>query len=890
MLKALFLFCVCKLLGNKLFSDKLLSFRKKLLGVLLLIPLPLMSVAESFPIDDIKFNGLQRVSLERAYSLLPFSAGEFVDTDNVLVSLAITKLFESGDFDDVEVLREGNVLIFKVSERPAISEINIDGNNAIPTEQLMDGLKRIGLEQGAIFKRSALESIQKELERSYMAQGRYGAGVIAGVEPLSRNRVKINIDIREGAPVKIERISFIGNTRFTDDALLAQMQLRASHFWTFFNSKDKYARDRLIQDVESIKTHYLSYGYLDYVTDNVQVSVTPDQAKVYITINISEGEPYNVGDVKLVGNLTPEIEDKLNSLIRLETGDVFNQSKVTQTKEAFGAYLSTLGFYNADIQAIPKLNKAESDNASLNTAPNADIMFAVKTGDPVYVRQIRFIGNGGTSDDVLRREMRQLEGSVANKSAIQLSKSRLERLGYIGDVKVDTIKVPGRDDQVDLDVSVTEKPSGQFSANMGFSDGSGVVFGLNVSQSNFFGTGNSFTLGANRSSSRLSLNLSFNDPYVTAAGVSRGWGLFYSTTDFDQETNNSQSWQINRLGGYLSLGYPTSEYSRLSYRLGIDRSDIFAGNFAAIDVVDYLDNRGSRFWTYSSNLTWSRNTFNRGFLPTKGSQFRLSGELALPGSTETYYRLNGSATKYFELAPRWAIKLRSNIGYGNGYDNSKELPFYKSYFSGGLGSVRGYETNSLGPKSPSRGFEQTTLLTATTTVVDITGNTVTFTLLRQDGSTDTITEQIPAGALLTVGQTDTVTDTTVPAIVDTDENGTVYNDATPNSLGGNFQIEGGVEFIFPAPYISSDTLRTSLFLETGNVFRVDSPDLIAATNIGVNGNHNPDLDLDEMRYSAGIGLQWFTVLGPLTFSYAWALNEKEIDETERFQFSLGQTF
>lgn len=796
----------------------------------IMVPLvPVISWAESFVVKDIRFQGLQRVAPDYAYSLLTVRAGQSVDTESEQIAQLIRRIFDSGNFDDVQVSRESDVLVIKVVERPSISEIVIEGNDSIPDDQLFDGLKNIGLEEGAIFKRTALESIRKDLERSYLAQGRYGAGVKTNVEPQPRNQVKIEIDVREGSNARIEEIDIIGNEQFDNELLLKQMELSASGFWSFVSSNDKYARDRLGADIERLRSFYLERGYLAFDFEQVQVSVTPDREKVYIALFVTEGQPYKVTASEFVGNLPVE-QSELEAALAYSPGEVYKQSSVSESETAMLNLLGDLGYYYARVNAQPQLDEE---------GHTAKLIYQVIPGEKVYVRDIVFKGNIDTSDEVLRREMRQLEGAPADKSEIDFSKAQLQRLGYLQSVDIAAMPVAGEPDLMDLEVTVEERPSGEFTANLGFSESVGFSFGLGVSQKNFLGSGNSASFSVNKDQARTSFNMSFTNPYYTPSGISRGWGAYYSETNFDDVSNSTLDWSIDRLGGYLNFGYPVGDYERVTLGFGVDNSKIISGIYTAIDIENYIEENGDNYLNFTTELSWRRNTLNRGFLPTSGLYTRLGAEVAVPGSDSPYYILDANIDRYFELSDRWSLLVRGDTAYGNSLTDGSGLPFFKNFYSGGLGSVRGYRRNTLGPESPRA---------IALTQFDENGNVVT------------------------------------------DENGDrVYDlsktDQFPNAIGGNFKLHGGLDLIFPMPFFEDyDNVRTSIFYDIGNVYLVDSPDLVQS------GDPNEGFDYKQLRSSYGITLSAYTFVGPLTFSLGQAINPKSGDERKFFQFSLGQTF
>lgn len=768
------------------------------LFALMLASLPAAAEGESFTVSDIRIRGLQRIPVERIYAVLPVKAGAVVDSRTV--AHLVRELYRTEDFQDVQVGRDGDVLVIQLAERPAVSSIEISGNKSIDSDQLLKGLADSGLAEGEVFRRSTLENMRVELQRQYIAQGRYGARVDAKVTPQPRNRVAIDIEIYEGKPAAIGSIRFVGNKAFTDEQLYKVVKLREYDFWSFFNSDDRYAREKLSGDLEALRSWYMDRGYINFQIKSTQVSVTPDRRQVFIAISIDEGEKYTVSEVQLAGTLPLE-EAELRPLILVRPQQTFSQQLVTMSSDIITRRLGIEGYVFAEVKGLPEVDEA---------AKTVKLTFLVEAGDRVYVNRITFTGNSKTRDDVLRREMRQFEGAPASQAAVEQSKRRLEQLGFFSTVKSTMPRVPGTDDRIDVNYEVEEQPSGSIGANVGYSQGYGLVFGANVSQNNFFGTGNKVAFALNRSQVRDSVNLSYNNPYYTPDGVSRGWNAYYSKTDYSG--TNISNYSIDRAGLNLSFGYPVSEVSRISFGFGYDESSVVIGNLVAEDIWLFVEDQGDVYNSFTSNLSWSRSTLNRGLLADRGSYNRVGLEMALPGSDTPYWKLGYSGQRYFPLTRRLTVKARSELGYGDGYGGDPRLPFYQRYTAGGFGSVRGYDDRSLGARSPSHA---------------------------------SVVANLP--------------------------------DKDPDPIGGDFLVEGSVELIFPAPFAGdSRSLRTSLFYDAGNVFLTDSEIFVP--------------DFTQLRTSVGLALSWYTVIGPLSFSLSRPLNTLSDDETQAFQFSLGQPF
>ncbi|MGO3692841.1 outer membrane protein assembly factor BamA [Marinobacter sp.] len=749
--------------------------------------------ADEFTVADIEVEGLQRVSAGTVFSAFPINIGEQMDETELADS--IKSLFRTGLFTDIEASRDAGILILTVRERPSITSIEIDGNKNIETDMLMDALAGAGLQEGQVFRRATLERLELEILRSYIGQGRYNARVKATAEVLPRNRVAIRLDINEGTVAAIQHINLVGNKDFGDEQLRDLFELRTSSWWNSLTNSDKYARERLSGDLETLRSFYLDRGYLDFNVESSQVSISPDKRQVFIAIALNEGPQYTISEIKLRGNLIVG-EEELRELIPVDEGDVFSRARMTAISETLSFRLGKEGYAFANVNAVPEPGEG-------NTAA---VTFFVEPGKRAYVRRVNFDGNVSTRDDVLRQEMTQMEGGVASSDRIEFSKTRLERLGFFQVVNVDTVPVPGTDDLVDVNYSVEEQPTGSLSASVGFSQDSGVILGANVSENNFFGTGKRVSFGVNVSDSVKSANISYSDPYYTVDGVSRGFSVFARETDFEQE--DITSYLLDEYGGRVTFGYPTDNITRLNFGLGYTLSKVKGGVFTSKEVTDFIEKEGDSFNNYFLFGSWRRSTLNRGVLPTDGYSHSLSLDVAVPGSDLTFYKASHKTDFYFPITDtnRWVVRTRTEVGYGDGYGDRSMMPFYEHYYAGGYGSVRGYQANSLGRRATN---------------------------------------------------------------ADND-----FSD--PDPFGGNLLTEASLELIFPTPFAGdSRSMRTAFFVDAGQVFDPD---------------RGFEADPEELRLSAGIGFQWITAVGPLAFSLAKPLNDKSGDDTQIFQFSLGQTF
>lgn len=664
--------------------------RNSLLKVVLLVFCALLWVRQAqafqFVVSDIQVDGLQRVSAGTVFSAFPINIGDKVD--EVSLASAIRTLFHTGLFKNISVDRDKDVLIIHVKERPAIAKINIKGNKAIDTDKLKEGLKNAGLQEGQIFKRSTLEKLQMEILRSYVGQGRYNARVKGEVKDLKRNRVDITLKISEGKTAAIHHINIVGNKAFSDDELRDLFELKTSDWWTSLFNDDKYSREKLSGDLEKLRSFYLDHGYIKFSIDSTQVSLSPDKKQVFITVAITEGPQYKIRDVHIKGKTILPRKD-IRKLVLIKPGEVFSRQKLTATTDLISKRLGVEGYTFANVNAVPETHDDHT----------ATVTFYVDPGRRVYVHRINFTGNTVTKDSVLRQEMLQMEGAVASTDLIDQSKTRLERLGFFKSVNVETPSVPGKSDQIDVNYSVEEQPTGSLSASLGYSQLDGALVGASVSEKNWMGTGRQVSLGANVSKSVKSANFSYLNPYYTVDGVSRGFSLFTRKTDYSAQNVTITSYTLDNYGANLSFGYPLDNVTRLNFGLGYSHPSVKIGDLPAQEISQFIGQYGSNYNIYSLNTSWVRNTLNRGVYPTRGYSHAISANLSAPGSDLEYYKLTDTFKYFIPLNQNqnWVVKLRTDVGYGGGYGKNHSLPFFEHFFSGGYGSVRGYQANSLGP-------------------------------------------------------------------------------------------------------------------------------------------------------------------------------------------------
>lgn len=642
------------------------------------------AVLQPFVVNDIRVEGLQRVSAGTVFNYLPIQVGDTVDGKRA--GDAVRALFQTGFFKDVTLGREGEVLVVYVLERPSIAVIDISGNRAIESEDVRENLKQIGFTEGRVFDSSLLDRVQQELQRVYFGLGKYGAKIDTTVTPLERNRVGISIDIAEGAVARIKQINLVGNDSFDEDDLLDLFQLSTGGWFSFITKDNQYSKQKLAGDLESLRSFYLDRGFINFAVDSTQVSLTPDKQGVFVTVNLDEGDRFTVRGVTLAGDLVVA-ETELFELVKINTGDVFSRKKVTETSTALATRLGDDGYAFANVNAVPEIDGQDKQ---------VDLTFFVDPGKRVYVRRINFEGNSKTADEVLRREMRQLEGAWISTSKVERSKTRLERLGYFKEVNVETPPVPGTTDQVDVNYTVEENPSGNFLAGAGFSQSQGLVFSSSVTQENFLGTGKRVGVAFNTGDVNTVYSFSYTNPYWTVDGVSRGFDLYYRETDAEEA--NVSDYTTDRVGGNVRFGVPINEFDTVNLGIGVENTTLKLGDAPSTQILDFLTEQGDEFANWSVTASWSHDTRNRAIFPDRGVFQRFGGEVAMPGSDLTYYKLDYRHHWYIPLGAQYTLLLKGELGYGDAFGDTPRLPFFENFFAGGVRSVRGYEDNSLGPR------------------------------------------------------------------------------------------------------------------------------------------------------------------------------------------------
>jgi outer membrane protein insertion porin family len=777
---------------------------------------------ETFTISDIRIEGLSRIAPGTVFTYLPVEKGEALTGDRA--DQAIRALYKTGFFNDVQLSRQGDILVVTLKERPQITKVVIRGNKDIQEDELLKGLKGIGLAEGEAFDALALNDVQSELIRQYYNRGKYNVSVKTSKVNLDRNRVEVAINIAEGKAAKIKHLNVVGNATFPDREIEDEFESNTSNWTSWYTKDDQYSREKLSGDLEKLQSYYMDRGYADFSVDSTQVGISPDKRKMYVTANIKEGEVYTITDVKLTGTLVLN-EDDLRKLVQVKVGDVFSRAKIEQSVDAITATLSNIGYAFAEVQPLPQIDK-EKREVGLN--------FFITPGKRVYVRNIVFKGNQGTEDAVLRREMRQLEGSWYSQAAIDRSKIRLQRLGFFSAVSIDTPKVAGSDDQVDLLITVEEQNSGQFTFGLGYSQVQGLIASVGVTQNNFFGTGDRISVSAQRSRFIERYQLSYFEPYLTDDGIGLGYDLKRTKLDYGEQ--NLASYLTSADSFDIYLGIPITEMDVLNAQIGVSKTSILPRGDTPQTFIDYIDNLGNyTFHTWDVQLSWAHDTRNRFWNPTRGALQTVTVETTLPGSTVEYFKLSYRFAQYLRLTDKLTFYGHVNLGYGNTYNDPESvlspdhprymadlggLPFFENFYAGGVSDVRGFRDNTLGP----------------------------FDVFNPDLCPPTQT-----------------------------------NCRRP--LGGSLKTVASAEIIFPTPFMkeNNDSTRLSAFLDVGNVF---TNKLCAIPECRkYNG-----FDTDDLRASVGLSFQWRAPVGPIVINFAQPIRKEPGDDTETIQFMFGNTF
>ncbi|HEX7814390.1 outer membrane protein assembly factor BamA [Dyella sp.] len=813
---------------------------KRIAALILLATLSANALAfEPFVVSDIRIDGLSRITPGTVLNYLPVNKGERLTNDSA--QRAIHALYDTKFFSDVELDRQGDILVIKVVERPSIAKLTLRGNKDIKEDDLRKGLKEIGLSEGETFDRLSLDRVQQELVRQYYNRGKYNVSVEPHVTQLDRNRVAVDIEIREGKAAKIKAINIVGNTAFTDKAIRKTFESDTSNWLSWYSKDDQYSREKLSGDLEKLQSYYMDRGYADFGVDSTQVTIAPDKRAMYLTASIKEGEIYKISDIHLLGQLILP-EDSLRQLIFVHKDETFNRKAIESSSDAIKGILASIGYAFAKVTPVPKLDKEKR---------TVDLTFYIEPGKRVYVRRVIFQGNTRTEDDVMRRELRQLEGSWYSQPAIDRSKIRMQRLGYFKKVDVDKALVPGTEDQVDLTYKVEEQSAGSLMFGVGYSQFSGIILSASVSQNNFLGTGDSFTVGAQRSDYSTSISASYYNPYLTDNNIGIGYTAAFTRTDYGDTNNDFVNYTTSQKSFTTFLNFPISETDNIRAGLGLTSNKInlqvdyvdpttgqlITSQFSPQELIDYQNALGHRtIHSWTGQLGWNHDTRNGYWAPTRGGLMSVNANVALPGSTVQFYKLDLEANHYWPIGRGFVLYLDGQVGYGDTYGNQTfensfgayqkgdplTFPFWENYYSGGVRDVRGFQDNTLGPK----------LCVPYTPGVAIKPN--------KDGTCT----------------------------------GSLYTFAQP--VGGAFKVLGTAQVYLPLPFLKDvNTARVSWFVDVGNVYQ----------------NYSA-FNASDLRASTGLSLQWQAPIGPLIINFAIPFRSKQEDKhyEERIQFTFGSQF
>ena len=790
---------------------------RRLTTTALCLLLPTLALAQAdFVVRDMRVEGLQRISEGTVFNYLPINIGDRVD--QVRVQESIRALYGQGLFDDIEIRRDGETLIVVVHERPSIESFVIEGNKDIKTEDLTESLRGVGLAKGRTFDQSVLDEVAGFLREQYYDRGKYGVVVDTSVIDTPNNTVRIRIDVKEGERAKIRQVNIVGNETFAEDDIRSDFELDTANWLSWIRQDDRYAKEALEGDLEKLRSYYMDRGYADFRVDSTQVAISPNKKDIFVTIGIHEGDLYTISDVKIVGEMVIP-EELLRAMVLAQPGSIFNQRALTQSSELMSFRLGEQGYANAEIEPVPELNRETKE---------AEITFYVDPKSRVYVRRINFHGVDEVNDEVLRREMRQMESSYLSNNLVERSKVLLQRLPYIESVEVNNTPVPGVPDMVDIDFDLQYRMPGQFSGGIGYSESQKLMLNGSIVHTNFLGTGNRVALEAVSGKYQKLYSLSHTDPYRTMDGVSRTVSLNYR--DITQFTSAASDFSTTSGGLTVNYGYPITEFQRVSFGLSYQRAELLSSTSSTQQAQDWVLNNGNPFIEETGNgfaffgtkfdtvemiAGWSFDSRNRALFANRGTRQSLALTVAVPGSDVEYFQARYNFTKYIPIYGRWVGRINAEFGLAKAMGETTAAPPFKQFYGGGPSSVRGFKESYLGPR-----------------------------------------------------------------------------DSFGNPYGGNVLVASQAELIIPLPEKWSSQARASLFYDIGNVFNTGEVNF--TDKLGSPIEYKPDVD--ELRASVGIGVQWLAPLGLFRFSYAYPLNEYRGndryygDEVERFQFSIGQAF
>nr|WP_124082020.1 outer membrane protein assembly factor BamA [Pigmentiphaga humi] len=743
---------------------------------------PLAYAFDPFIVKDIRVEGIQRTEAGTVFGYLPVKVGERFTEEQA--TQAVRALYGTGFFRDVRIEVENDVVVVIVDERPAIASISFNGMREFESANVLKSLAEVGFAEARIFDRALLERAEQELKRQYLARGKYSVEIVPTVTPLERNRVGITFDVFEGDVAHIAGIKIIGAKAIRESELLDQLQLTTPGWLTWYTKADQYSRQKLQGDIETLRSYYMNRGYLEFNVDSPQVTISPDRKEIFITLSITEGEKYSVSDVKLAGDLLGLDED-LNKLIAVKAGETFSAEKVNSSSKAITDHLGKLGYAFANVNATPQVDREKK---------TASITFFVDPNRRVYVRRVNIGGNTRTRDVVIRREMRQLESAWYDAGKIQLSRDRIDRLGYFQNLTLETPPVPGTPDQVDVNVTVQEKPTGMINLGAGFSSTDKVVLTAGISQDNIFGSGTTAGIEINTGKTYRTIAISQTNPYFTQDGISRSTSVYYRT--LRPLSINTGDYRIKTMGAGMTFGVPFTETQRVFFGATLEANDIELYDSSPQRYIDYVNTFGGRSNAVIFSVGWSNDKRDSALAPTRGTYQRAAAESSLFGDLR-YYKGSYQHQYFWPITRSLTLALNGQVDYGKGF-GGRPYPLLKNVYAGGIGSVRGYAGGGLGPRDSKNG----------------------------------------------------------------------------DSLGGAKRVIANAELLLPFPGTQQDrTLRWFLFTDAGNVYADDE-----------------NINLGQLRYSAGIGLSWQSPIGPLKISFGKALNAKSNDRTQSFQFQIGTGF
>ena len=785
---------------------------------------------DEFIVSDIRIVGLQRVSTGSIFNIIPITVGDKIDLRR---STDITRsLFSTEQFDDITIARDGNTLIIGVAERPSVSKIDISGNKALETEQLLESLDGVGIKEGSVYKRSTLEKVKYELVRSYASNGRYGANVEIEEINQPRNTIEINIIVDEGTGAKIKKINIIGNEIFSNEELTDAFELSEGSFFSFLRNDNAYSKEKLKGDIETLESFYKDRGYMKFSVESTQVSLSKDYKDIFINYNLFEGDKFSISEAQVTGDIPLEVSAYENITASLK-GQTYSQQQITSIEEFFINILGNQGYAFAEVNPSTEIDDENNE---------VKITFNIDAGKRTYTRKILFAGNNTTQDYVLRREMRQFEGAWSSDNQIETGKIRLERLGYFKEVQVETVPVANSDDQIDIIYTVEEESTGSIGGNIGYSD-FGLMLGFNLQEQNFLGSGNTVAIGINKNIYTESYNFSFLDPYYTKDGISRGYNIYFRETDYGEF--NVANYLSNSQGAGIQFGYPISDVQRVNFGITYDKTDIDIGTQPAREIWDFVDSEGSVFETLTAQLSYQKVTLNRGLFPTNGSSTVFSLSSTLPVGDIDFARANYIYKFYRPLSRNYVFGFNIDLGYTVPFGDTKETPFFRNFYAGGPRSLRGFESNTLGPRSTNPPCYQFNYSEGTCP-----------NLLDTDG--DLIPDAPYYNPYANTSYTNRV------------------------SIGGNIKVEGSLQLIFRLPFIEDQrSMRSAFFFDFGNVFSDNCKDYQINC-------YEPSIE--DLRYSYGVGVTWITGFGPMSFALANPQNAGQYERTKEFQFTVGNVF